>query len=197
MRRTGAGVLASTRPTGCSSDAVARRLCNDRRVSLRPLGTEAFDAFVDGLDRPMFVVTVAHDGQRAGCLVGFATQVSIDPPRILVCLSVQNHTYRVASDASLLAVHVLGQHQVALAELFGAVTGDDTDKLSHCSWHAGPSGVPLLDDCSRRLVGRVLQRVPFGDHVGFLLEPVEVEARGTAPALSLEQVDDLDPGHQA
>ncbi len=67
------------------------------------LGPSEFDAFVDGLDYPMFVVTVAHDGRRAGCLVGFTTQASCDPARMLVCLSEQNHTYAVARTASLLA----------------------------------------------------------------------------------------------
>ena len=48
------------------------------------LSTEEFGSFVSGLDYPMFVVTAAADGRRAGCLVGFTSQVSIDPPRLLV-----------------------------------------------------------------------------------------------------------------
>ena len=47
-------------------------------------GTAQFDAFVGGLDYPVFVVTAAHGEERSGCLVGFATQASIDPPRMLV-----------------------------------------------------------------------------------------------------------------
>ncbi|MGH3330053.1 MAG: flavin reductase, partial [Nocardioidaceae bacterium] len=77
-------------------------------TSPRPLDTGQFDDFVEGLDYPMFVVTTANDGHRAGCLVGFTTQASIDPPRMLVCLSVKNRTYRVAQEAEYLAVHVLG-----------------------------------------------------------------------------------------
>ena len=42
---------------------------------------EHFQALVAGLDYPMYVVTVAADGDRAGCLVVFATKASIDPPR--------------------------------------------------------------------------------------------------------------------
>ena len=69
------------------------------------MDTAEFDAVVEGLDYPMFVVTTAHDGERAGCMVGFTTQASINPPRMMVCLSVKNHTHRVARHADLLAVH--------------------------------------------------------------------------------------------
>ena len=161
------------------------------------LGTEDFDAFVAGLDHPMFVVTTAHDGERAGCLVGFTTQASLDPPRMLVCLSVANHTYRVARDADLLAVHVLHRTERELAELFGGRTGDEVDKFEHCRWRPGAGGVPLLEDCPRRLVGRVLLRQEYGDHVGHLLEPLSVQGTGATAALGFEQAEDIDAGHPA
>ena len=164
---------------------------------LRALATDEFDAFVVGLDYPMFVVTTAAQGERSGCLVGFTTQASIDPPRLLVCLSVQNHTYRVASQAELLAVHVLDPGQRDLAELFGEQTGDTSDKFSQCSWSPGPDGVPLLEDCPRLVVGRVVDRQTYGDHVGHLLEPVEVASHSTTAAMGFEEVEDLDPGHEA
>jgi len=67
---------------------------------------KTFTSLVSELDYPMFIVTtVAADGERSGCLIGFATQISISPPRFLVGLSGKNHTYRVAQRAEHLAVH--------------------------------------------------------------------------------------------
>ena len=51
------------------------------------------------LDYPMFVATGHHDGEDSGCLIGFATQCSIEPFRFLACISDANHTYRIARDA--------------------------------------------------------------------------------------------------
>lgn len=164
-------------------------------MDLRPLSTDEFDAFTEALDYPMFVVTTTDGTERSGCLVGFTTQVSIGPPRFLVCLSDKNHTMQVAERAELMAVHLLPGDQHELAELFGGETGDEIDKFERCAWRPGPAGVPLLDACPRRLVGRILERIPLGDHVGFLLEPIEVEASGTEDALTLEGVSDVDPGH--
>ena len=161
------------------------------------VGTEEFDAFVAGLDYPMFVVTTVREGERAGCLVGFTTQASIAPPRMLVCLSTANHTYRVARDADLLAVHVLDRTEHELAELFGGRTGDEIDKFDRCRWRPGPDGLPLLEDCPRRLVGRVLSRQEYGDHVGFLLAPLSLEGVERTVALDYNQAEDIDAGHPA
>ncbi|MGN6575924.1 MAG: flavin reductase family protein [Nocardioides sp.] len=161
------------------------------------MDTAEFDTFIEGLDYPMFVVTTVHDGERAGCMVGFTTQASIAPPRMLVCLSVKNRTYRVARAAAVLAVHVLDADDGPLAKLFGGETGDEVDKFSQVRWSEGPGGVPLLDECSRRFVGRIIEQVELGDHTGFLLEPVQVEGSGQGPALRYSQVEGLRPGHQA
>jgi len=167
----------------------------------RPLSTEEFDRFTEALDYPMFVVTTTDGTELSGCLVGFATQVSIDPPRFLVCLSDKNHTFGVALRADVLAVHVVGDDQHDLAELFGGETGDRTDKFAHVDWRPGPAGVPVLDVCPSYVVGRILERVPFGDHVGFLLEPVDagprIDAEVDAEVLTLDDVEDVQPGHGA
>jgi flavin reductase (DIM6/NTAB) family NADH-FMN oxidoreductase RutF len=66
------------------------------------MGEDAtFNSLVGDLDYPMFIVTACADGERSGCLIGFATQASIDPPRFLVGLSHKNRTYRVGIKAEL------------------------------------------------------------------------------------------------
>lgn len=164
---------------------------------MQPLTSVQFDPFVDGLDTPLYVVTTTDGTELSGCLVGFTTQTSIDPPRFLVCLSEKNHTYRVARGADLLAVHVLEDDQRDLAELFGGETGDRTDKFAACAWTEGPGGVPLLDDCPAHVVGRILEQRPMGDHVGFLLEPLAVAAVDAGRPLTLDDAEDVDPGHPA
>ena len=163
----------------------------------RGVGADDFSAFVEALDYPMFVVTTSHGGERSGCLVGFATQVSIDPPQLRVCISDTNHTHRLARHAELVAVHLLSPDQQELAALFGERTGDETDKFAHCSWHSGPGVVPLLDEAARHLVGRVLQRLPFADHLGLLLEPVKVSVTSRPVAYSLQDAAEMEPGHPA
>lgn len=159
---------------------------------------DSFDDVTELLDYPMFVVTARSEDGPAGCLVGFATQISIDPARFLVGLSVRNHTHRVASRASRLAVHLLDSDSDAVARLFGAETGDEVDKFARCSWRPGPDGVPILDDVPAWFTGRVQQRIPAGDHTAFVIEVDGAEVRRRPPRLvQLSDVADLDPGHDA
>jgi len=65
------------------------------------VAAKTFSDLLGRLDPPMFVVTVvAEDGERSGCLIGFATQRSIRPARFLVCVSVRNRTAAVIARAS-------------------------------------------------------------------------------------------------
>lgn len=157
----------------------------------------SFERLVSNLDYPMYVVTAAADGEQAGCLVGFATQASIDPPRLLVMVSKANDTFRVASKADVLGVHYLGADNKNLAELFGEESGDWTDKFSRCNWQQGPSDVPVLVGVRGWVAGRVLDRLDAGDHAAYLLEPIDVGVANDGPPLTLKQVSDLHPGHPA
>jgi flavin reductase (DIM6/NTAB) family NADH-FMN oxidoreductase RutF len=158
-----------------------------------------FERVAGALDPAMVIVTAAAGERRGGCLVGFHTQVSIDPARLLVCISQNNRTHEVALEASVLAVHVVPDGRKDLAELFGGETGDDVDKFEHCEWTGGPGGVPLVEGAEPRLAGRVLSTQDMGDHTGFVLAPVEhdVSADAGADPIRLDEVEEIDPGHEA
>jgi flavin reductase (DIM6/NTAB) family NADH-FMN oxidoreductase RutF len=154
-----------------------------------------FERLVATLDYPLYVVTTAVEDRPAGCLIGFATQCSIHPPRFLACLSKKNHTLQLARRAARLAVHVIEKKDKALAEIFGGETGDETDKFARVRWHVA-DGVPVLDACPRWFVGSVLDRIDFGDHVGFLLEPVDTEQSASSEQLTFQRARDIEPGHE-
>jgi len=146
----------------------------------------------------MFVVTTQANGHASGCLVGFATQTSLRPPRFLVGISRRNHTFGVACQSEHLAVHVLTRREVRLARLFGGQTGDEINKFEYCSWHSGPEGMPILDDAVAWFVGKTLSRIDVGDHVGYLLEPIAGHAPECSESLvTFSDVNDLEPGHEA
>lgn len=157
----------------------------------------AFDDLVGGLDYPMFIATTRAEGELAGCLVGFATQCSIDPPRFLICLSDKNRTCRVARAADALAVHFVPSSAEDLAELFGGETGDEVDKFARCEWREGPRGLPILAECDNWFVGAILARHDLGDHVGFLLDPIEAQSGTPFDEFTFHRARRIEPGHEA
>jgi riboflavin biosynthesis pyrimidine reductase/flavin reductase (DIM6/NTAB) family NADH-FMN oxidoreductase RutF len=162
-----------------------------------PETVDAFHEIVGDLSYPMLIVTASDGSERSGCLVGFSSQCSIDPPRYVVWLSKKNHTYRVATRAEVLTVHFPEQAQHDLAQHFGSQSGDDVDKFASIEAHDGPHGGVVLDGVSRWFVGRVVATVDMGDHVAFELLPVAGEVGSWSTQLGFRDVQDLEPGHPA
>jgi flavin reductase (DIM6/NTAB) family NADH-FMN oxidoreductase RutF len=138
---------------------------------------------------------VGADGERDGCLIGFATQCSIKPPRFIACISKENRTFDAVHSADEVVVHFLGAEQRALAELFGGETGDEIDKFELCDWREGPAGIPVLDGVPGWFAGPILERHDLGDHVALVVEVAQAEDRGGPVDLGFQSVKPIDPGH--
>ena len=160
-------------------------------------GASALARLAGTTDSPMAIVTAARpDGERSGCLVGFWTQCSIHPPRVLACISKANHTFPVAIGAEVLAVHWLADDDRNLAELFGGQTGDEIDKFERCSWQPGPGGVPVVRGVKGWVAGPVIDRVDVGDHVAFVIQADAGAAEdASAEELGFQAVKAVEPGH--
>jgi flavin reductase (DIM6/NTAB) family NADH-FMN oxidoreductase RutF len=157
----------------------------------------AFGDIMKSLDPPLIVVTTAVGDERAGCLVGFHAQSSIDPERYCIWLSKANHTYRVALRSTHLTVHFLTSGDLATAKLFGEETGDTTDKFAGLEVSAGAGGVPVLEAHPNRMI---LKRTALldegGDHVCIATEAVSVASAGVFTPLRLSQASGFTPGHE-
>jgi len=162
------------------------------------MSDDPFGTIAASLDSPLVVVTTAEAGERAGCLVGFHTQSSIEPERYCIWLSKANHTYRVALRSSHLAVHFLTDADLPLAVLFGTRTGDSVDKFAGLRVTAGAGGAPVLADCPNWLVARRHALLDEGgDHVCVVTEPEAGHSGGRFTPLRLSRAAHLVPGHEA
>jgi flavin reductase (DIM6/NTAB) family NADH-FMN oxidoreductase RutF len=155
-------------------------------------------AFFDRVDYPFYVVTVrSPDAEMSGCLAGFVTQCSIDPPNFLACISKRNHTLRIAERSPGMGLHLLGGDQVDLARIFGEHTGDVVDKFASVDWRLGSTGAPMLVDSAVSMEGHVLGHFSVGDHEAFLLRGVRAVPGGNAGLLTYRGTPRIKPGHPA
>jgi flavin reductase (DIM6/NTAB) family NADH-FMN oxidoreductase RutF len=157
--------------------------------------TQAFEAIIADIETPMYVVTTATGTDRGGCLVGFASQCSIEPPLFCVWLSNLNRTYRLAQAAATLVVHLLRHGDQDLARRFGGETGDEVDKFTDIAWHAGPGGCPVIARCDW-FAGTIIDRLDTGDHAALVLTPWggDCKHNGT-PQLTFREIGDVRAGH--
>ncbi len=147
-------------------------------------------------DPPLVVLTTATEDERAGCLVGFHTQSSITPQHYCVWLSKANHTYRVSLRAAHFAVHFLTEADLVLAERFGTLSGEDTDKFAGLDLDPDENGVPLLTACPNRMT---LERIAVlddgSDHICLTTQVRSADANGAFVPLRLANATHLVPGH--
>jgi flavin reductase (DIM6/NTAB) family NADH-FMN oxidoreductase RutF len=157
-----------------------------------------FNTLMAALDSPLIVVTTADERERAGCLVEFHVQSSIEPQRYCLWLSKANYTYRVALHSSHLVIHFLTADDLPLAELFGSRTGDTVDKFAGLPVDSGPGGAPVLRQCPNWLaVRRIALLDEGGDHVCLTAEPVAAHTAGPFRPLRISQAGHLKAGHGA
>ncbi len=154
--------------------------------------------FFERVDYPYYLLTVrAPDEEMSGCLAGFVTQCSIDPPNFIACISRLNHTLGVAMRSSAMGLHLLGEEQLDMARLFGEETGDEVDKFADVDWRIGTTGAPLLADVSLALEGGILGHFSVGDHEAFLVRAVRAVGGPGRGLLTHRTSPQLHPGHPA
>jgi len=149
---------------------------------------------VSSADAPLFVVTTQDSRERSGCVVGFVTQCSIYPERFVVCLSRLNHTYEVARRAKALGVHLLLADDSELAHRFGEMTGDEVDKFAGIAVETASCGAPIFRGERPWVAGFIEDIHPFGDHVGFVIQPTESGGHRSSAPMRLESIE-LEAGH--
>jgi flavin reductase (DIM6/NTAB) family NADH-FMN oxidoreductase RutF len=159
---------------------------------------DAFGTLMASVDPPLIVLTTAAEDELAGCLVGFHAQSAIDPERYCVWLSKANHTYRVALRARHFAVHFLTTQDLALAEHFGTLTGENTDKFADQDVELDPYGVPLLRALPHRMSLERLTLLDDGsDHVCLTARVTSAHADASFVPLRVSAATHLDPGHDS
>lgn len=162
------------------------------------MSDDAFETLMAAVDPPLIVVTTAAEGEQAGCLVGFHVQSSITPQHYCVWLSKANHTYRVGLRAKHFAVHFLTAEDLGLAERFGTLTGEDTDKFEGLDVEPDEHGVPLLKAYPNRLSLERISLLDDGsDHVCLTTRVTSSHTSGDFKPLRVSDAAHLDPGHES
>ncbi|MGW6710118.1 flavin reductase family protein [Streptomyces sp. NPDC054956] len=122
------------------------------------------------------VITAESGGRPVGFTATSLNSVSADPPLLSFTIGTGSSSWPGIRDSEYLGVHILGEHQSALAGLFARNGADrfgpETD------WAPGPHGVPVLDGVLAWLVCRVVARVPAGEHRVIIAEAVAGDPAG-------------------
>ena len=143
------------------------------------------EAFKDALSRWATGVTIvtARDGSRIhGMTVSAFTEVSLEPPLVLVCADKTSNTHPLIEAGGVFAVNVLSRGQEALSSLF-ASKRDEHRRFEGLDYETGATGAPLLSGALVHLDCRVVARHEGGDHVIYVGRVEDARSREGEPLL--------------
>jgi flavin reductase (DIM6/NTAB) family NADH-FMN oxidoreductase RutF len=142
--------------------------------TVSPMKLPEINQLLRSIDRELWVVTAAFEGQTGGLVATFVSPISIVPelPRMAVAIDKQHHTWNLIEASGSFAVHLLSQEQFDLAWHFGSQSGHEVDKFGPLEWAPGETGSPILKAAAGWLECRIEARLDTGDRTMYLAEVV-------------------------
>ena len=122
----------------------------------------------------IYLLTTRQGEQVNGMVVSWASQVSYEPPLIMVAVHPNRFSHTLIEQSGRFALHAIARDQ---ADLIGKFKGPDPEgKFASLDWVEGVSGCPVLKGCIACLECEVRETYRPGNHTLFIGEIVEAHA---------------------
>jgi flavin reductase (DIM6/NTAB) family NADH-FMN oxidoreductase RutF len=146
------------------------------------ISTEDFKRALSRRASGVAIVTARSGDRVHGMTVSAFTEVSLDPPLVLVCADKNSNTLPVIRAGGVFALNVLARDQQELSNRF-AVKKDEDKRFEGLELDAGRTGAPLLRGVAVNIDCRVFAEHDAGDHVLFIGRVEEVRSFDREPLL--------------
>ena len=147
-----------------------------------PIDQDAFKQALRGWASGVTVVTSRAGEKTHGMTVSAFSSVSADPPLILVCANQASTTHSVIEEGGLFAVNILAEHQQDVSNVFASSKFEDS-RLERVTWHAGETGVPVIDESLAALECKVRSAHREGSHTIYIGQVEHVHLTDSTPLL--------------
>jgi 3-hydroxy-9,10-secoandrosta-1,3,5(10)-triene-9,17-dione monooxygenase reductase component len=133
------------------------------------LTSDTFRAVMGHFVTGVTVVTAFERDRPQGITVNALSSVSLEPPLVMVALDRRRFITPTVRQAGRFAVNILAETQQALSDCFaGADVTPGRDAFCGAAWHAGATGLPLVDGAIASLECTVVETFSAGDHDLFI-----------------------------
>ncbi|PQA86398.1 flavin reductase family protein [Hyphococcus luteus] len=147
---------------------------------------EIAEALKDGLRslaKAVAVITCEHEGQRYAMTATAISELSMDPPSMLVCVNKTASLYEPLSHGADFCINILCAEQSEISNMCsGKAKGES--RFTVGSWLGSPLGPPYLEDAQANIFCRnVSKNFEHGTHNIFIGEVEQVLRRELAKPL--------------
>ena len=114
----------------------------------------------------IYALTVAHENNINGMIASWVSQVSYDPPLIMVAVHPNRYSHKLICESKKFALHVLAKDQKDFLKRFKGP--DPAAKFDGIKWHKGSKGSPILEDCIAWVECELVETHAPGNHTLFI-----------------------------
>ena len=135
----------------------------------------------------LYAVSASHDGDRGIFTANWLSQVSFDPPLVMVSVELDSSTLPLIRGSGRFVVSTLSTGQTGLAGNLGRPKRRAGDKFATLNLDLveTDTGDPALADALGYVVCRVTSETPAGDSVVLIGEVVEARVLGEGEPLTM------------
>jgi len=125
------------------------------------------------LAKAVVVITARHGGQRFAMSATAVSELSIDPPSMLVCVNRSASIYAPLREGANFGLNILhASHEVISRACSGDKKGEE--RFTVGSWTQASDGVPYLSDAQATLICKNEKNLDHGSHCIFIGRVTEV-----------------------
>jgi flavin reductase (DIM6/NTAB) family NADH-FMN oxidoreductase RutF len=130
----------------------------------------------------IYVLTASHGGRINGMIASWVSQVSYEPPLIMVAVHPGRFSHHMIERQGAFALHIIPKRRMDFLQLF---KGPDPDaKFASLPWSRGITGAPLLEDCIACMECEIKTSLRPGNHTLFIGQVVEARLFSNEDPLS-------------
>lgn len=121
--------------------------------------------------KAVMVITCEHEGTRYAMSATAVSELSLDPPSMLICVNQSANIHAPLAAGAYFAINMLhaGQEQIA-SNCGGVLRGEE--RFDEGDWQKSTQGPPILNDAQAYFVCNQAKRIDHGTHSIFIGEVI-------------------------
>ena len=121
----------------------------------------------------LYVLTTKKGEEIDGMIVSWVSQVSFEPPRVIVGVRKNRYSHSLIQKSSVFALNVLSREDRGLVSQFKASSSEE--KFKGLDWEKKSTGAPIINGTLAYMDCRVVNSIDAGDHTLFIGEILDAE----------------------
>lgn len=147
-----------------------------------PLSEREFRAVMGSMASSVSVVTAAHDGEVLGRTVTSLFSLGLNPPTLLVSISLMSRLADLITKSKRFSVSILARDQQIIGDAFAGRLRD-MDRFAFGVWGKWPSGNPQLYGAATSIDCELVGSIEAGEHILFAGSLIEAETTDKEPLI--------------